>query len=185
MFVRNLRVQITCEQVRARVLHTMWHIHAHTHAHVRSTAGRKEGESSSHSPFGPISQFLSPLSSVASVVDVASRDTRRTSSDDNAQRLLSLDSPLSSLAFSLITRFSALVVSPNACRQAGPRGTAPGRGPYALLHGTLTHIIMALRRRHLCARIRLSTIHDDYEPTIPCAPLCTADGKMRPRAPGQ
>lgn len=37
----------------------------------------------------------------------------------------------------------------------------------------------------VCTNPRLPTTHDGCKATIPCAPLCTADSKMRPRMSGQ
>lgn len=74
-----------------------------------------------------------------------------------------------------LSSFRKFTRQAHARRQAGPRGTAPGRGPFALLHDALS-LMMALRR-HLRA-----SPHCPRYTTGARNRLRTADG-TRSRAP--
>lgn len=119
------------------ICNTAYNTYAHTTKQYKTrrydTIRYETGRSSvSHSPSGSISQFLLPLFRVALI-----------------RRRWLPEQRLRGRKLSSFRNFTRSISFPHVRRQAGPRGTAPGRGPFALLHDTLS-LMMALRR-HLRA----------------------------------
>jgi len=135
------RATPACEtmRTRTRVLHVGSHDSCDK-VRVRFDAGNS---SSKHSPVGSNSQFPSPSASVPDVADVSTSNA-----DDRGECRSSVAALVTPLA-AAITPIGTIqfLLRVRVCCQAGPQGTAPERGPYALLHGALPHIMA--QRRHL------------------------------------
>jgi len=137
---------------------------------VRQNASQIWGtEFVEHSPVGSNSQFPSP-SVLVSDVSISNADDRgewcRSSLAALVTPLAAAITPIGTIQFFLHVR---------ARCQVGPQGTAPERGPYALLHGALPHIMA--QRRHLLANRHWSlwTMMTDWVLRAPLTADCQRD----------
>ena len=126
------------------------HVYIYTYIHTRESLYVSWDEPPLHSPSGPISQLSSPFP-VASAVDVANASPPEGGTrSENYFFPIPVGGRGGTRSSDTHPGISARSRSLLLLRQTGPRGAAPGRGPYALLHGTHS-LITARRRRHLRA----------------------------------